>query len=120
MTSKIKHFKELNFTVVAKIHDLYVDYNIYEINGWLEDDLPAYVKDGASSNLDYVEDTEYATVFIEGHVKWDGCSNWMFQECLDNTYIHGCSKSDITRIGLILGECYDWTKELLTSFEGDY
>lgn len=85
MDKQEKEFTELGFRVIASPHDYHVDYQIYLLND-LDDEIE-----------------------LGGHVKWDGCSNWTTNE--DCMY-HACSRQDIINIGLILAECYDWTKEL--------
>lgn len=44
--------------------------------------------------------------FIDGAVKWDGCSNFDFPE-LKECMLHGCSRQDLTDIGILLGRIWD-------------
>ncbi len=44
-------------------------------------------------------------LFAEGHVKWDGCSNWSFKA---GDYMHHqCTREGLTAIGDILSKCWD-------------
>jgi hypothetical protein len=105
-----KHFPN-RYTVVATPSDYHVAYKIYEIAGWAGKtsdknlDTPLYGED-------FTEGIDGIDTVISGSVKWDGCSNWSFDETARGHMTHGCSKEDILSIGLILGECWEWTKEL--------
>jgi hypothetical protein len=115
----IKNFEAINFTVVATVHEYRVDYVAYDICSYTADPSdpaaqPLYDRKGSIS-FDPVEDLEQAKQFVHGEVKWDGCSNWHFDE-QDELMIHGCGRDDIARIGLLLGQCWDWAKELLPTW----
>lgn len=108
-----KHFKDLDFTVVATPHSHQVEYSIYDIEGYTSiDNMPLWHKAGASSYPDPVESLSEAEVYIHGSVKWDGCSNWSIDEN-ERCMIHGCSRRDIQRIGDIMALCWDWTAQLI-------
>ena len=62
-------------------------------------------------DYEFTEDIKEADTYISGEVKWDGCSNWDFDVAKD-IMLHGCSKKDLTRIGEVMGICWDWTAEL--------
>jgi len=51
---------------------------------------------------------------VDGHVKWDGCSNWTFGEVI----YHACSQEALVSLGKALAECWLWTKELLPTWDG--
>lgn len=112
MDNKIFHFKELSFTVVATPHSHYVEYKIYDHAGYNEDGSPLFQKGGSQCSPDPVETIEESEVYLSGSVKWDGCSNWRFDE-QDRVMLHGCCRDDILRYGLIMAACYDLTKELV-------
>lgn len=104
----VKHFLDLRFTVEASAYQHHVDFRIFDICGWMEGetkgvfDVPIW--DGA-------ERLEDAPVYLHGFVKWDGCSNWHFDE-QERVMLHGCGISDIQRFGDILAACWNWTGEL--------
>jgi hypothetical protein len=113
----IKHFKDLSFTVVAEVHEYRVEYKMYDIVGWDGgntqgvNDRPLWTRAGAHSSGDYVETWEESEVYLSGHVKWDGCSNWCFDE-QNRCMLHACCKSDVQRFGDVMAACWEWTAEL--------
>jgi hypothetical protein len=119
----VRHFNALNFTVVAAASENRVAFTIYDIEGWREGantgvcDVPLYHEVGASSHTCPVECIEDSEPYLHGEVKWDGCSNWHFDE-QDRVMLHGCSRADIQRIGDLMGACWDWAAELIPGFDG--
>ncbi len=113
----IKHFNDLDFTVVAEPHSHYVSYKIYDIVDWREGstpgvyDVPAWNKAGSPTRPEPVWTLAESEPFMSGSVKWDGCSNWFFDE-QTHGMIQGCCREDIQRLGDVLGRCWDWTSEL--------
>jgi hypothetical protein len=107
----IKHFDELDFSVIAEPSTYHVDFKIYEIVG---------VFDDGQRDFSGETDIKEAEVFLSGSVKWDGCSNWTFDEQDRGVMIHGCDKNDLLRIGKIMAECWEWTKELCEKWDGDF
>lgn len=57
-------------------------------------------------------DIDSAGVYLSGEVKWDGCSNWRFDE-QDDCMLHACSREELSRFSEAMQLCYDWAKELL-------
>jgi len=118
-----KHHEALRFTVVAitKPRDVgHVDFEIYEIEGWTSDSepkLPLWPILGATSNIELTEDLCKAERFLHGSVKWDGCSNWHFDE-QDRVMLHGCNRLDLLRFGAVMAVCWDWAAELCTNWDG--
>ena len=110
-----KHLRELDFTVVAQVHEHWVDYAIYDIEGW-QDNAPCWHKAGSMHYPDDVSRLEEAEPYLHGTVKWDGCSNWHFDE-QDRVMLHGCSKADVQRFGDVMAYCWEWTRELLPNFD---
>jgi hypothetical protein len=108
----VRHFNSLGYTVVAKPRGYFVYYDIYAHEG-IEcgTEKPLFHKKGSPSYPDPVETVEEADIFAHGDVKWDGCSNWYFDE-QDSVMLHGCCKDDVLNIGKILAECWDWTKDI--------
>jgi hypothetical protein len=112
-----RHVESLNFTVVANVYSHYVEYVIYDIvahgEGETEGvyDAPEWPRIGQVCGGDTVSNIVEAEVYLHGSVKWDGCSNWHFDE-QDRVMLHGCSKEDIRRFGDIMALCWDWTAEL--------
>lgn len=114
----IRHFKDIGFTAIATAQPGYVNYVVYEIEGELPNGTPLYHKADSHCHPDPVELLEESEPYLNGSVKWDGCSNWHIDE-QDRIMIHGCCRSDLLKIGEVMARCFDWTKELLPSFEGE-
>jgi hypothetical protein len=109
-TSLIKHYKELNFTVVATPDTHHVNFKVYDITGW-EQSSDSKLWDVPCWGTDFSSTLDQAEVYLHGSVKWDGCSNWHFDE-QERVMLHGCERQQITRYGEVLGLCWDWTAEL--------
>jgi hypothetical protein len=109
--NKVKHFKDLGFTVLAKPESHHVDYVIYDHEGFDDQGNPLFPKANSSVSPDPVKNIEDSEPYLHGSVKWDGCSNWHFDE-QERIMLHGCCKEDIERFGKVMGECWEWTKEL--------
>jgi hypothetical protein len=116
MTNLIKHFpeQEISFSVIATIHEnsCSVEYKAYKI-----------VSIGDAKNEFYYRDNEaniaLAKPYLTGFVKWDGCSNWRFDE-QEECMLHCCSRDGLNRFSKIMIICWDWTKELIPeTFDGD-
>ena len=118
--TSICHF--FGFTVVAIASEYYVNFTVYDTDGFGcneagEPTVPLYHKSGSPCYPDPVESLNDAEPYLHGGVKWDGCSNWHFDE-QDRVMLHGCTRSDLERIGAIMAACWDWTAELLLSWDG--
>jgi len=109
----IQHWEDLEFTVVATPHEYHVDYVLYEIAGYTEPgNKPLWPKKGADPGPDFVESLDDAEPYLHGHVKWDGCSNWSFDEQDRGVMLHGCSRDDLLHLGEVMARCWDLTKGL--------
>ena len=117
---RVIHSTDLQFTILAVTHDYHVDFTIYDIEGWLEGetkgqyDRPVWHKAGAKASPNPVETIDEAEPYLHGSVKWDGCSDWHFDE-QDRCYLHGCSKADVQRFGDVMALCWDLAAEILPS-----
>ncbi|WP_175952856.1 hypothetical protein [Burkholderia sp. BCC0405] len=119
----VKNFTELDFTAVAEVHSYRVDFKIYHVMSWEwwddngHHERPLWVRAGSTGGGDDVQNLEEAEIYLHGEVKWDGCSNWHFDE-QDRVMLHGCSRSDIQRFGDVMAACWDWAMELLPNSDG--
>jgi hypothetical protein len=104
-------WKDLGFTVVAVADNYRVDYVIYDIEGEDTEGTVLWHRKGSDSHPDWVETIEEAEPYLHGTVKWDGCSDWSFDE-QDRVMLHGCCRADVSRFGEAMARCWDWTKEL--------
>ena len=113
-TRLIKHLPELDFTIVAVTHEYRVDFKIYEVIGLAEGatlgvyDVPEFY---TTENDRLTESIQEAELYLHGEVKWDGCSNWHFDE-QDRVMLHGCARQDVLRFGEVMAACYDWAAEI--------
>jgi|688.fasta_scaffold819497_1 hypothetical protein len=94
-----KQFTSLQFVVHATVQEHSVDFVAYDIEGFF----------GARLDAPAINESE---PYLHGTVKWDGCSNWYFDE-QDRVMLHGCQRSDLTRFGEVMAACWDWASELL-------
>lgn len=121
--TETKNFIELGFTVVARAFGYYVQYDIYEIVYCIEGstkgvaDVPMWHKAGSDDSGDVVATLAESEIYASGSVKWDGCSDWKFDE-QDRCMLHGCTKDDLLNLGKILAECWDWTTTLCPHWDG--
>jgi hypothetical protein len=102
--------RALNFTITAVVHEHHVEFNGYEIKNI--DEPPAY--EGPSGEL--VSDPSQAVKFFHGFVKWDGCSNWMFDENAREVYLHACDRDILRNVVEAMSVCWDWTADLLPTW----
>ena len=122
---RIRHSEPLGFTIVAEPHEYYVEYTIYDIEGWSEGnvagvyDVPNWHRAGADTHPDFVKTLEEAEPYLHGSVKWDGCSNWHFDE-QERVMLHGCSRADVLRFGEVMAMCWDWTAELCPHWDAQH
>lgn len=105
------HFQDIGFSVVHEARTALVDFYAYQIVGNAEDGSYLYQRKG-SDCLDPVADIEEAEVFVSGAVRWDGCSDWRFDE-QDRCALHACSYQELLDWGELLGRCHELTKELI-------
>lgn len=105
--------RALGFTVVATGNVANVDVCAYQITGW-RDGRPLWLPKRTSSSPWFVPVTELgeAERYLHGNVKFDGCSNWHFDE-QDHTMLHGCSRADLVNIGRLLALCWDTANRLM-------
>jgi len=112
--SLIKHLPELDFTIVAVTHEYRVDFKIYAVLGWGEGSAPGVydVPEFYTTENDCLtESIQEAELYLHGEVKWDGCSNWHFDE-QDRVMLHGCSRQDVLRFGEVMATCWDWAAKI--------
>lgn len=112
----IRIHEDIGYAIRATINGTYaVDYEIYELLG--KDDGHFLYNHKGSPCYNPDEPFKEADVYCHGFVKWDGCSNWHWDE-QDDCMLHGCSKQDLLNLGIVLARCWDWTTELLKTFDG--
>ena len=99
------------YTILATPHEYHVDYRVYRHEGQTLDGIPLFHRAGAATSPNIVETTDESEVYLSGFVKWDGCSNWSFDE-LARCQLHACDRDSLLAIGRVMAACWDWTHEL--------
>lgn len=94
--------------VATDIATNHVDFQVYEYlnNG----EFKYKLKDKENKYTSRVEDAE---VFLEGFVKWDKCSNWLFKDNQQDMMLHFCDRQTLINIGTLLGRLHDTGKFLI-------
>ena len=108
--TETRHFDDLQFTAVVENHEHHADFTVYQIIGTLKDGKYVYDKKD-SDCTDPVENLTDAQIYLHGSVKWDGCSNWNFDE-QDRVMLHFCRKEQAANIGILFSRLYEWANEL--------
>ena len=118
LSTHTRHLEQFNFTVVAEVRSHYVEFRVYDIEGWEVSPVqkPLWTRAGATGHPDPVDTLEESEPYLHGSVKWDGCSNWHFDQ-QDRVMLHGCSREDVQRFGDVMGYCWDWTAQLCPSWD---
>jgi hypothetical protein len=112
----VRHFDKLGFTAKAYPESYYVKFELFEIAGTIQDGPMTGTRIYAPMN-DYPT-LGNAPVYAHGSVKWDGCSDWYFDE-QNRCCLHGCSRENLTNLGDALAACWDWAGELIESWDGE-
>lgn len=114
VTPNLRHFDDLRFTVLAIPSQYYVEFIVYDIETYEDGDKskPRWPRLGARSSPDNVDKLDEAEIYLHGTVKFDGCSDWRFDE-QDRIALHGCSRQGVQRFGDVMGRCWDWAAEFM-------
>lgn len=118
MSQQRELFRDIGFSTVATPRGTHaVDFAIYDVVGFDDEDRPLFAMRGSNS-FNPVGSVEESEPFASGTVKWDGCSDWHFDEC-ERVMVHGCSRHDVTRIGDVLGRCWDMAAKMIDGWSGE-
>jgi hypothetical protein len=105
-----EYYKDLDFALVYEPTEFYVNFKCYEPVYW-QDEKPYYEKVGSKNPAeDATTDLSQAQTYIEGSVKWDGCSHFTFGE---DGYIHLCGKFFIEKHAAICKKIFYRCGELM-------
>lgn len=104
-----------NYAISIKIHEnnCVIDFEVKKIIA--EDKTWHYTIKDAICNFDTTPNFEDGQVFLSGGIKWDGCSNWNFND--KQVMIHFCGRSDATSIGRLIDHLYQIAKERLSTYD---
>lgn len=88
----IKDHEELSdYVVIEHCHDHYIEFEVYECQ---------------HSQLDEI-------IFMKGYVRWDGCSNWDFE---DRYPLHFCRPKDAEIFALLIKKLYEFAAKLMPDY----
>ena len=110
-----RYFADIEYRVVASAKSHWMDFKAYK--AMVVDGQPVYEREGSVCPMsDASPDLAGAQVFLSGHVKWDGCSNVVFDE-QEQAALHFCGKEMATNVGVLLGRIYDLAAELIPAWD---
>lgn len=101
-----------DFVANVKVFDYYVEFILYDIirrNG----DIPVLRR--SDTEHEETEIASEAEIYMHGSVKWDGCSNWHFDE-QERCMLHACEREELSRFGNAMLDCWDLASVLCPSF----
>ena len=108
----IKVFEDIGFVAIGFPRGYLANFKVYKLCGITSPDGQlVFTKDS-----DAVYEITEAELYLDGNVRWDGCSNWHFDE-QDRCCIHGCDRDDLTAIGEIMARCWDWAADLCIQWD---
>lgn len=102
-----------DFTIAFELHEnkVVVNFKVYELCGEYEDGQRLYHAVGEDDHATTANPLE-ARVYCHGGVKWDGCSNWHFDE-QDDVMLHFCGRRGARKLSRIVEAAYDGAKKLM-------
>ncbi len=101
---------DIGYAAAFELFDYRLDFKVYECQEATCSDgraHPYYITDG-DCNFG-TEDRDRASVFLEGAVKWDGCTNYAFN---NESMMHSCSREGLQSIGDLLVRVWDEGKNI--------
>lgn len=114
----ITNCRDIGYVIkMMQEYDHFVDFLVYEIYGTAENGK-VLLKRTANGCDDFTENMGEADVFLEGSIKWDGCSDWTFPG-LEKCMLHFCGRNDATDLGALMAKLYDLAKESIPCFPKD-
>jgi hypothetical protein len=112
--------KDLGFVIVAdpQKYSHAVCYKVYEVVGEHQDGSFVFHKEEGDIHPNVVQTIEDATPYLDGSVKWDGCSNWTVGYNDSRAYLmHFCSREQLENLGKVMARCWDLTRELCPNWQ---
>lgn len=116
-----REYRDLNLHVrmKVKIPEVWLDYEVRDIVGYEGGlDGVATFSVGPTTH-DETPDPDLAAPMLTGSIKWDGCSHNTFAPA-EGGYIHGCSRRDMARLGVLFERMFDQAAELLGAHAAEY
>lgn len=105
-------FGSHRFAAVRDEDEVCDEWTVYEISVWDGQGNQLLRPKGCECPADYIplERIAEAEVYLHGEIKWDGCSNWFFDE-QERAMLHFCGSADAEKIGKLFCELYELTGE---------
>lgn len=98
-------------------HDLVIRYKLYdhriefESKTGCEQPDGSFIYNGMTDNhSDFFPEFEKGERFIDGYIKWDGCSHFWFGD--SDGYLHLCGKSVIEAARFVLAHSFEYAKQM--------
>jgi hypothetical protein len=119
----VEHFKD-TYAIRVTLESHWVSFVVKEKVGETLSPPPAglwlYRRESGSSrsSVDDGDDTadfDLGEVFLDGTIKWDGCSNWDFHT--SDVLIHFCGRRQATGLGRLLDHLYQIAQERLVTYD---
>ena len=86
--------------------DVVLKFNVYEIAAW---------------NMDNTHSQEDSELYLNGYIKWDGCSHFWFgakdEEGKQDGYLHLCGKECFVLHCQMMNALYEFAAEHITNFD---
>jgi hypothetical protein len=117
MSTEIIHHESSeigDYVIRCVYYEYHADFTLYKIE-YLEDDHPVYEGKDDSKHTQSIDD---AQVYLHGSVKWDGCSNWYFDQ-QDQAMLHFCEKEELLHLGRLMALCWDLAAQHVVCFDHD-
>lgn len=100
-----------NYLIMADVKQHRVAFVVHEISGEGEaadGSRVTYLVTGDGAGTEKTEDAE---VFLEGFIKWDGCSHWNFHD--NDCMTHICGRRNAVAFGKLFIDMFDIAKKAL-------
>ena len=113
---EIKNFTDIGYAVVAEVKDddVHVDFKVYEIYGEVFNmGEKVGILNYHGNNGEFTPDIDKAKLYLHGTIKWDGCSDWWFDEQERRVMLHFCGRRDMRTLGLLFDMMYEMMPDLL-------
>lgn len=81
-----------------------LDFEAYAVSGTDQNGVRLY--ENEHSNYQAIPLSE-ALRYVHGTIRFDGCVNFMFDECADNCMLHECGRAGFRRTAEMLEKIYD-------------
>ena len=98
---------DFGFRVVWSVSEYCSEVTAYEITGRDTENAPLFERKGAIGGPDYVESHDDAEEYLDGYVKWDGCTG------LDMGQQYWCGPDDYKKHCALMRYIYERAFQLM-------